>query len=61
MQDAIAKGISVKPTFVDPNKLENRELKTITQTPSNYVTRNNNDNQKLDLAKPLKGLKSGLA
>lgn len=29
MQDAIAKGLSMKPIFVDPNKLENKEVKAI--------------------------------
>lgn len=56
MQDAIAQGLSLKPTFVDPNKLENRDIKTI-----DNMNQSNRDKQNAGLAKPLRGLKSGLA
>ena len=56
MQDAIAKGLSLKPTYVDPNKLENRDIKAIEN-----ANDKNRGKQDANLAKPLRGLKSGLA
>lgn len=57
MQDAIAQGLNLKPTFVDPNKLENRELKTI----ENGSNQTRKDRSNVALVNTIKGMKGGLA